>query len=232
MTLFAWRRDPASGGGADQYGGHRVRLTRTDPEVSLSRVGSATGTLRVNLHWNSSVPTMPARPQGAGLFKPLAVQPPPLPQRIDLDLCCLWELTDGSKGVVQALGDLFGDYNQPPFVRLDTDDRSGSASGETMFVNLDHAASIKRMLIFVFIYEGIPAFDRANAVVTLFPGTGTPIEVRLDERAAKSHTCAVAIVENIDDELFVRREVRYIDGYQAELDREYRWGLLWARGYK
>lgn len=33
---------------------------------------------------------------------------------LDLDLCALYELTDGRKGVVQALGNAFGALGQPP----------------------------------------------------------------------------------------------------------------------
>ena len=55
---------------------------------------------------------------------------------IDLDLGCLWELTTGHKGVVQALGNAFGDLDGPPFVKLDKDDRSGAATdGENLLVS-------------------------------------------------------------------------------------------------
>ncbi|CAM5532179.1 Tellurium resistance OS=Streptomyces glaucescens OX=1907 GN=SGLAU_10870 PE=4 SV=1 [Streptomyces glaucescens] len=33
---------------------------------------------------------------------------------VDLDLGCLYELQDGTKGVVQPLGGYFGDVNAPP----------------------------------------------------------------------------------------------------------------------
>ncbi|MGR7002548.1 Tellurium resistance [Yinghuangia aomiensis] len=206
--------------GEPDTGSHKVTLTRTTPEVSLTRQGSATGTLRVNLHWNQHYEEAPGRPRG-GLFRPLEVQAPPLPQKIDLDLGCMWELADGSKGVVQALGNLYGDFNATPFVRLDHDDRTGSASGETMFINLDQWRLMKRLLIFVYIYDGTPAFDQANGVVSLFPNAGRPIEVRLDERSSGAKTCAVALVENHGDDVTVRRVVRYLDGFQAELDRAF-----------
>ncbi|UGQ14076.1 Tellurium resistance [Yinghuangia sp. ASG 101] len=217
--------------GEPEAGGHKVTLTRSTPEVSLTQQGSATGTLRVNLNWNQSYEEAPGKPRG-GLFRPMEVQAPPLPQKIDLDLGCMWELVDGSKGVVQALGNLYGDFNQAPYIRLDHDDRTGSASGETMFINLDQVRLFRRLLIFVYIYDGTPAFDHANGVVSLFPNAGRPIDVRLDERSAGARTCAVALVENRDDDLTVRRVVRYIDGFQAELDRAFGWGLVWARGYK
>ena len=44
--------------------------------------------------------------------------------------------------------------------KLDADDRTGSsAAGETLFVNLDHLAQIRRVLVFAFIYEGTPAWE-------------------------------------------------------------------------
>ncbi|MDQ0698926.1 uncharacterized protein involved in tellurium resistance [Streptomyces sp. W4I9-2] len=39
-------------------------------------------------------------------------------------------------------------------------------------------------------------------------------------------------VENIKDELIVRREVKFVYGFQSELDRLYGYGMQWGRGYK
>lgn len=33
---------------------------------------------------------------------------------VDLDMGCLYEMADGNKGVVQPLGELFGDLNTAP----------------------------------------------------------------------------------------------------------------------
>ena len=40
------------------------------------------------------------------------------------------------------------------------------------------------------------------------------------------------MIENVKGELIVRREVKFVYGFQAELDRLYGWGLQWGRGYK
>ena len=48
---------------------------------------------------------------------------------IDLDLGCLYELNDGRKGAVQALGNAFGSLTNPPFISLDGDDRTGDSVG-------------------------------------------------------------------------------------------------------
>jgi tellurite resistance protein TerA len=203
---------------------NKLTLTKSAPSVSLSKQGGVGGRLRVNLNWN-------ARPQGGGggFFKRLTGNS----GAIDLDLGCLYELTDGSKGVVQALGNAFGALDRPPFIQLDGDDRSGSSTGgENLSINLDQARSIRRILVFAFIYEGVPAWDQADGVVTLFPAAGQPIEVRLDENAGGARSCAVALIDNSQGDFQIRREVQYIDGAQDALDRAYGWGMNWQAGRK
>jgi tellurite resistance protein TerA len=214
---------PAAGGGAVSLS--KVTLTKSAPSVSLTKQGGAGGQLRVNLQWSSG-----AAPQKKGLFGRLAGGG----GGIDLDLACLWEFTDGSKGVVQALGNAFqAPYRGAPIIRLDGDDRSGSAvGGENMFIDLSRINEIRRILVFTFIYEGVPNWASADGVVTLYPSAGPEIEVRLDEADSGSPTCVIAMLENRGGELVVQREVRYIRGGQADVDRAYGWGMEWARGSK
>jgi tellurite resistance protein TerA len=205
----------------------KVTLTKSSPSVSLTKQGSAGGQLRVNLNWQAR-PAQAEQPKG--LLKRLSAASQ---SGIDLDLGCLYELTDGTKGVTQALGNQFGRLDAPPYILLDGDDRSGSnVGGENLSVNLAHADKIRRILVFACIYEGASAFDQANGVVTLTPATGAPIEVRLDESAGKSRMCAVALIENSGTDLTVRREVQYINGAQDALDRAYNWGMNWTAGRK
>lgn len=199
----------------------KVTLTKDSPSISLSK---PSGRLRVNLNWDAR----PPEAKQGGFLKRLAAG-----RGIDLDLGCLYELADGRKGVVQALGNAYGNLDRAPYILLNGDDRSGANSGgEDLFVNLAHTADIRRVLVFACIYDGAPSFDQANGVVTLTPATGAPIEVRLDEQAGGSRMCAVALLENVGGELTVRREVRYVEGAQDALDREYGWGMDWARGRK
>jgi tellurite resistance protein TerA len=179
----------------------------------------------VNLQWTSGAP-----PQKKGLFSRLTGGG----GGIDLDLACLWEFSDGSKGVVQALGNAFqAPYQGAPIIRLDGDDRSGSnTAGENMFIDLARVNEIRRILVFAFIYEGVPNWASADGVVTLYPAQGPEIEVRLDEADSGSPTCCIALLENKGGELTVRREVRYIRGGQADVDAAYGWGMKWAPGRK
>ena len=200
----------------------KVTLTKAAPAVSLTKQGSAGGILRVNLNWN-------ARPQGGGGFFRKA-------QQLDLDLGCLYEFTDGTKGVVQALGNAFTATlrgAQQPVIWLDKDDRSGtSAEGENLFVDLRFAAQISRVLVFALIYEGAANWAAAQGVVTLFPVQGPQVEVRLDEPRDGARTCAVAMLIGGTGDLTVQREVRYIDGAQRALDQAYSWGMNWTPGRK
>ena len=217
-----------------------VTLTKRRQGVSLGAGGSAGGSLRVNLTWRMRTSDVGdrresflQRPFSLNLFKPQLVQAQgPAMVNVDLDLACMYELQNGSKGVVQPLGDFLGSFNEAPYVQLSGDDRFGSASGETLHINMDKREEFRRLLLFVYIYDGTPAFDRTHAVVTLYPSSGPSIEIPLNERAPQARSCAVVLIENRRGELFVRREVRYVYGFQSELDRLYGWGLNWGRGYK
>ncbi|MEW2297279.1 Tellurium resistance [Streptomyces sp. NPDC006743] len=216
-----------------------IELTKRHSQVSLTRQGAATGNLRINLNWRMRTSDIGGAARQSLLRHPFrALKPPEVlghsqsMVNVDLDLGCLYELADGTKGVVQPLGGLLGDVNAPPYVKLSGDDRFGSASGETIYVNLDHRDDIRRLLVFVYIYDQTPAFDRTHAVVTLYPSNGPRIEIGLDERHPQARSCAVVLIENVKGELTVRREVKFVYGFQSELDRLYGWGLQWGRGYK
>ncbi|GJF04231.1 TerD family protein [Pseudonocardia sp. D17] len=212
---------PAGNGGGVSLS--KVTLTKAQPSVSLSKRGATGGQLRVNLQWSTG-----AQPVKRGLFSRGGSG------AIDLDLACLWEFTDGSKGVVQALGNAFqAPTHGVPIISLDGDDRSGSvAGGENMRIDLARVAEIRRILVFTFIYEGVPNWASADGVVTLYPATGPEIEVRLDEPDPQARTCVIAMLENRGGDLVVQREMNYIRGGQSDVDQAYGWGMQWARGRK
>ncbi|MFE7617803.1 Tellurium resistance [Streptomyces sp. NPDC057496] len=237
-NLWPGRESPFDSGGAIT---DSIVLSRRHSTVSLSKQGTVAGTLRVNLSWRMRTSDIEGRSRQSGrLLRPLKLFQPDVVQahtqgmvNVDLDLGCMYELKDGTKGVVQPLGNLIGDLNGPPYIRLSGDDRFGAPSGETVYVNLDHHEEIKRLLFFVYIYDQTPAFDRTHATVTLYPtGSGPRIEIELDERAPQARSCAVFTVENVKGELIVRREVKFVYGFQSELDRMYGFGMQWGRGYK
>lgn len=238
-----WRSGGNRGPQFDTVGGassYAIELTKRNPRFSLTEQGAESGTMRVNLSWRMRSSDFSDRPRRKGsLRRPLQMlKPEPVTGHtqatvnVDLDLACMYEMEDGSKGVVQPLGDLLGAMNEPPYVKLSGDDRFGSGSGETIYINMDSSDKIKRLLIFVYIYDGTPAFDRTQAVVTLVPSNGPHIEVGLNERSPDARSCAVLLIQREKGELVVRREARYVYGFQSDIDRLYGWGMAWGRGYK
>lgn len=232
---------PSGAGQFDVANAHTVELTKRHPLISLSKQGAAVGNMRVNLSWSMRTSDTGGwstdRPgflrRQLEVFKPHVVQAAgPAMVNVDLDLACMYELADGTKGVVQPLGNFLGDLDQPPYIQMSGDDRFGSGSGETLYINFDKKDEFKRLLVFVYIYDGTPAFDRTHAKVEIFPGSGPRIEIPLTEREPQARSCAVVLIENRKGELIVRREVKYVYGFQAEIDRLYGWGLQWGRGYK
>ena len=192
-------------------------------KVSLEKKSSAgLGEILVNLNWNS-------RPAKKGFLSGLLGGN----QGIDLDLGCLFELKDGRKGTVQALGNCFGSLNQPPYIALDGDDRTGAAAaGENLRINGNQIAKIKRIMVYTFIYEGIANWQQADAVVTIkYPGAEDLI-VKMDTYNSSNIMCGLALLENVNDETFsVEKVVQFYSGHPA-LDEAFHWGLSWKAGRK
>ncbi|MFH8805362.1 TerD family protein [Streptomyces sp. NPDC017936] len=208
----------------------KVTLTKAAPSVSLTKQGGTSGVMRVNLNWE-------VRKQfsGWGSKRGRAVA---LHNDLDLDLCALFELADGRKGVVQSLGNAFGALHHPPYIHLDGDDRTGaSAAGENLTVNLDHKNDFRRILVFVTVYEGARSFADLHATVTLQPQYGAPIDFSLDECTVPSTVCALALITNQGGDLVVQREARYLVPQrgvspQRTVDHAYGWGMNWTPGRK
>jgi tellurite resistance protein TerA len=208
----------------------KVTLTKAAPSVSLTKQGGTSGAMRVNLNWE-----VHKQFSGWGGKRGRAAA---MHRDLDLDLCALFELADGRKGVVQALGNAFGSLHRPPYIHLDGDDRTGAAaSGENLTVNLDHMQDFRRILVFVTIYEGARSFADLHATVTLQPQHGAPIDFSLDECTVPSTVCALALITNTGSDLVVQREARYLVpdrgvSPQRTVDRIYGWNMDWTPGRK
>lgn len=191
-------------------------------KVNLQKNSSAgLGEILVNLNWNS-------KPQKKGFLANLFSG-----SGIDLDLGCLFELKDGRKGAVQALGNTFGSLNQPPYIALDGDDRTGAAAaGENLRINGNQIANIKGILVYTFIYEGVANWQQADATVTIkYPGA-EDLVVKMDSYNSSNIMCGLALLENVNDETFsVEKLVQFYPGHEA-LDRAYNWGMSWRAGRK
>lgn len=198
---------------------------RKGQKVNLrKRRSESLGEILINLNW--SQPQQKSSGFLSGLFGGGS-------NAIDLDLGCLYELMDGTKGAVQALGDSFGNLDSAPYIALDGDDRSGAnAAGENLRVNGAQVRDIKRILVYTFIYEGAANWKETKGVVTLkYPG-GEDIVVHMDEYGSNEGMCAIAMLENYAGETFsVEKLVRFFSGHEP-MDRAYNWGMRWVAGHK
>lgn len=185
-------------------------------KINLSKTGSTLGEILVNLNWS--------QPERTRFY---------VPENIDLDLGCLYELTNGKKGCVQALGNAFGNLNNEPFISLDGDDRTGeSADGENLRINGIKALQIKRILIYTFIYEGAADWKTAKGRVTVKSSGARDIIVNMDEYGSSKTMCAIALIENKDGNGFsIEKLVQFYNGHR-DMDQAFNWGLHWVHGTK
>jgi tellurite resistance protein TerA len=199
----------------------KITLDKKTPSISLEKKAQGFGEIVVNLNWNQG------GGGGKGFFGRLTGG-----RKIDLDLGCLFKLRDGRGGAVQALGDTFGSLQQPPYIQLMGDDRSGaSAEGEFLHINGQQWNELDRVLLFAMIYEGAPNWAETDAVVTLKAPDQPTLEIRLDSHRNDQRMCALAMLENQGGNLKVTKLVEYYLDHRY-MDQAYGFGLRWVAGSK
>jgi tellurite resistance protein TerA len=187
----------------------KVTLKKNE-SISLAKKGDGFGEISVNLNWNKTG-------RNAG---------------VDLDLGCLYELSDGQKGGVQALGNAFGRYQSEPFIQLMGDDRTGASSeGENLRINGQKWSMLKRVMVFAFIYEGAPRWSSTDAVVTIKAPGQPDIIVALDEHSSSNGFCVVAMIENVRGDVRITKHITFHEGH-GSADRAYKFGLKYKAGTK
>ncbi|WP_295387939.1 TerD family protein [uncultured Thiodictyon sp.] len=195
----------------------RIDLRKREP-ISLEKPSKGFGQIEINLNWKRGTVKR-------GLFGGTS-------GGIDLDLGCMIEHADGNKDVIQALGERFGYLDGPPFAKLLGDDRTGeSTSGETLLINGDRWTAFKRVLIYAFIYEGVPNWAAADAVVTVKAPGSAELVVALDEHSTGKGMCAIALLENDGGRIRVTKLVEYYAAH-PQMDEAYRFGFQWQAGRK
>ena len=214
----------------------KVTLEKRGDKVSLDKKagGRGFGRVLVNLNWNHSGAT-PSTPVKTGFLAKLTGAAGST--GVDLDLGCMYEMADGRPGLVQALGNAWGDFERAPFIKLEADDRTGqSKEGENLLINGDHFSDIKRALVFAFIYKGAPNWAATDGVVTINMPDQAPIEVRLDQ-GGDQMMCAIAMIENRSGSMQVTKLAEYFsqqgkDSAHQIMDRRFGFGLKWTTGRK
>lgn len=202
----------------------KITLEKKGDTISLEKKSSSFGKIHVNLNWN----------QGNGVGKKglLGSLLGGNKGGIDLDLGCMYEFRDGSKGIVQALGKSFGSLDRSPYIFLDGDDRTGAVNaGENLYINGKHWSDVKRVMIFAFIYEGVPNWAQTDGRVVIKTSDQPEIEIRMDATGSNQNFCVIAMLENRNGSLNISKEVNYFAGHNVA-DKQYGFGFKWKAGHK
>lgn len=155
------------------------------------------------------------------------------PANVDLDLGCLYELQDGRRGAIQAFGQMFGSFDEPPYLELSGDERTGDAEGddEFMMVNGKNWPEIKRILVYVYIYGGAPNWAVIKPQIHVdVPGEKPLVIVPAVDKSDLA-ICAVAGLENVRNGIRLTNYNEYYHGHPA-MDRAFGFGLQWDDGVK
>ncbi len=152
---------------------------------------------------------------------------------IDLDIGCLYELQDGQRGAIQAFGEKWGAYDTAPFIKLSGDEREGDEEGfdEYLTVNGQHWPDIKRILVYLYIYDGASNWAQINPHVYVDVPGEDDLAVTLSDHDNVLDLCAIGLLENVRGSIKLTNISEYFPGHE-EMDRAFGFGIEWAQGHK
>jgi tellurite resistance protein TerA len=185
------------------------------------------GTMRISAAWDNI--TMAESKGGIlGRFVKKVAR-----QGVDIDLGCLYELQDGTRGCIQAFGEMMGNFNEVPFITLSGDERTGDTPGDDEFLRINGAQwnEIKRVLIYAYIYGGAASWSVIKPQIQLSIPGEYPMVVTPTVNKSELAVCAIAEMENIRNGLRLTNHSEYFPGHN-EMDRAFGFGIAWTDGEK
>ena len=147
---------------------------------------------------------------------------------IDLDLCALIELQDGTVDCIEAIRGNFGDIDDAPFVLHSGDDLTGDfAEGEYLHIDYEHLKKIKRICVFAYIYRGASSWKNAKGVIQVDVPGNPIIEVAMGEQTSRSPLCAICMIEV--DEAKDQVKLERLVSFHGDMQRYQSWDGQWQR---
>lgn len=152
---------------------------------------------------------------------------------VDLDIGCLYEMQDGTRGSIQAFGEKFGNFNEAPFISLSGDERTGDTEGddEYLLVNGEKWKDVKRVLVYIYIYKGALRWSELHPQIVVDVPGESDLYVTLNAHDDALSLCAVGELENVRGGIKLTNRTEYFPGHE-EMDRAFGYGLAWADGKK
>ena len=197
----------------------KVTLEKRGEKSKLDlRKGGGVQPIHVNLNWDAPAPKR-------GFLASLSAPAAP-----DLDLGCMFRLKDGTAGVIQPLGGNFGAQNQPPYIFLDKDDRSGAArDGENLTIFRPDLLDL--VMVFAMVYEGASDFAEVGGRLTIKEPNGNEIFMRLNSPQRGRNFCAICTVRAGGSSVEITKEEQYFPSHR-EADAQFGFGFNWTAGRK
>lgn len=220
-------RDP----GINDYEGTYAFLTAIDQSISISPPPQGFEDFHVGVAWNNTPVT--TRQDTSFLGKLLKSPVQHIISRVDLDLGCLYEMQDGTRGVVQAFGKRFGNYDEAPFIVHSGDERVGKKEGadESLTINGAEWNKIKKVLVYAYIYKGAAKWAEIKPQIHIDVPGEKDLIVTLGAYDGSLELCVIGELENVRGGIRLINRSEYFPGH-AEMDRAYGFGLQWVDGEK
>lgn len=207
----------------------KITLDKKNSSINLVKKSDGFGRISINLNWNQN-PQNTNNTQSGGFLKKI-LSSVNGNSGIDLDVGAMIQYQDGGIDLVQALGKRFGNLNQPPYIQLQGDDRTGqNQDGEWLYINGSYWAEFKRIVIYTFIYEGVPNWAATDGIITVNVPEQAPIEIALTE-GRNLPMCGIVELVNNNGSIQVNRIVEYFKDH-TELDQRFGFGFQWKAGRK
>lgn len=184
------------------------------------------GTIHIGLSWNNVV-TEKAR----GFFDRLLKKA--TNAGVDLDLGCLYEMQDGTRGCLQPFGRKHGHFNMSPFMALKGDERTGDGEGDDEGLNINgaHWPEIKRVLVYCYIYNGPTQWHEIRPCLNIRLSGELPVRITPSTHRDDVNVVAVAMITNLENGLHFANLTEYFHDHAA-MDRAFGFGLEWGEGSK
>lgn len=200
-------------------------LMKSGDSISVNPPESGFGKIEVGAAWDN-IKGRSQNPLGRlfGMKKKM---------NVDLDLGCLYELSDGRRGAVQAFGDLFGAWDEPPYITLSGDERTGDKQGDDEIISINGHKwdQIHKVLFYVYIYEGVADWAEVRPEIHIRIPDRPPLIVTLAATDEDLDLCMIAGIERVRSGMRVTNFTQYFPGH-SEMDRAYGFGLNWSGGRK
>lgn len=205
---------------------HGTFLNRTGETAVINPHKDGTyGHIHIGASWDN------VRKKDKGFFRKLLRKKEE--KGVDIDLGCLYELSNGERGAIQAFGNLYGALDNAPHIAHSGDERTGNKRGEDEYLEINGAkwGEIKRILLYVYIYNGSRRWAEIRPEINIDIAGESPLLAIPSVHKENLSVCAVAGLENVRGGIKITNYSEYFPGH-AEMDRAFGFGLQWDDGKK